>query len=188
MGLRSSNQVAVLQPHSRVVTPSTSIQSTTASLPALKIAACREPLYSQSSGIKYERYMRDLHSSIREPTLCSAARKQNSLGNQTPGQKEHFSHYEPPKRCSLQRKRYEVASIGNHSQILSLTLARLASVTSTIPFHHRSRRTLLILYKSQLHTQLAQLSNNLSDTENLLRMTSVQAEAMRGLGSWHGGL
>ncbi|TLD06977.1 hypothetical protein PgNI_10570 [Pyricularia grisea] len=41
---------------------------------------------------------------------------------------------------------------------------------------------------SQLHAQLAQLSNNLSDTENLLRMTSVQAEAMRGLGSWHAGI
>ncbi|KAI8675221.1 hypothetical protein NCS57_00422400 [Fusarium keratoplasticum] len=41
---------------------------------------------------------------------------------------------------------------------------------------------------AQLNSQLAQLSVNLSDTENLLRMTSVQAEAMRGLGSWHGGL
>ncbi|KAK3989172.1 DASH complex subunit Hsk3 like-domain-containing protein [Cladorrhinum sp. PSN332] len=41
---------------------------------------------------------------------------------------------------------------------------------------------------SQLHAQLAQLSNNLADTENLLRMTSVQAESMRGLGSWHAGL
>ncbi|KAH7304921.1 DASH complex subunit Hsk3 like-domain-containing protein [Stachybotrys elegans] len=41
---------------------------------------------------------------------------------------------------------------------------------------------------AHLHSQLAQLSANLSDTENLLRMTSVQAEAMRGLGSWHGGL
>jgi hypothetical protein len=41
---------------------------------------------------------------------------------------------------------------------------------------------------AHLHAQLAQLSANLSDTENLLRMTSVQAEAMRGLGSWHGGL
>ncbi|KAI1245927.1 hypothetical protein MGN70_012821 [Eutypa lata] len=41
---------------------------------------------------------------------------------------------------------------------------------------------------SHLHSQLAQLSSNLADTENLLRMTSVQAEAMRGLGSWHGGL
>ncbi|KAG7058462.1 DUF1721 domain containing protein [Colletotrichum scovillei] len=35
---------------------------------------------------------------------------------------------------------------------------------------------------------LAQLSANLSDTENLVRMTSVQAESMRGLGAWHGGM
>ncbi|PHH54499.1 hypothetical protein CFIMG_002399RA [Ceratocystis fimbriata CBS 114723] len=39
-----------------------------------------------------------------------------------------------------------------------------------------------------LQGQLAQLSANLADTENLLRMTSVQAEAMRGLGAWHSGL
>ena len=42
--------------------------------------------------------------------------------------------------------------------------------------------------QTQLHAQLAQLSANLSDTENLLRMTSVQAECMRGLGSYHGAL
>ncbi|KAL7938042.1 DASH complex subunit Hsk3 like domain-containing protein [Trichoderma chlorosporum] len=41
---------------------------------------------------------------------------------------------------------------------------------------------------THLHSQLEQLSVNLADTENLLRMTSVQAEAMRGLASWHGGL
>jgi len=41
---------------------------------------------------------------------------------------------------------------------------------------------------SHLHAQLAQLSANLADLENLLRMTSVQAEAVRGLGGWHGGL
>ncbi|KEZ39331.1 hypothetical protein SAPIO_CDS10021 [Scedosporium apiospermum] len=41
---------------------------------------------------------------------------------------------------------------------------------------------------THLNSQLAQLSANLADTENLLRMTSVQAEAMRGLGSWHAGL
>ncbi|KAH6662229.1 DASH complex subunit Hsk3 like-domain-containing protein [Plectosphaerella plurivora] len=41
---------------------------------------------------------------------------------------------------------------------------------------------------SQLNAQLAQLSSNLRDTDNLVRMTSVQAEAMRGLGSWHGGM
>ncbi|KAK9776331.1 putative High osmolarity sensitivity protein 3 [Seiridium cardinale] len=41
---------------------------------------------------------------------------------------------------------------------------------------------------AHLQSQLSQLSSNLSDTENLLRMTAVQAEAMRGLGAWHGGM
>ncbi|PHH64069.1 hypothetical protein CDD81_5062 [Ophiocordyceps australis] len=41
---------------------------------------------------------------------------------------------------------------------------------------------------TQLQSQLKQLSASLSEMENLIRMTSVQAEAMRGLGSWHGGL
>ncbi|KAK3298300.1 DASH complex subunit Hsk3 like-domain-containing protein [Chaetomium fimeti] len=41
---------------------------------------------------------------------------------------------------------------------------------------------------AQLQAQLARLSTNLADTENLLRMTSVQAESMRGLGSWHAGM
>ncbi|KAG9239863.1 DASH complex subunit Hsk3 like-domain-containing protein, partial [Calycina marina] len=41
---------------------------------------------------------------------------------------------------------------------------------------------------SHLHAQLAQLSANLADLENLLRMTSVQAESIRGLGAFHGGL
>ncbi|KAI9056258.1 hypothetical protein LZ554_001185 [Drepanopeziza brunnea f. sp. 'monogermtubi'] len=41
---------------------------------------------------------------------------------------------------------------------------------------------------NHLHAQLAQLSANLADLENLLRMTSVQAESVRGLGAWHGGL
>ncbi|TVY52717.1 High osmolarity sensitivity protein 3, partial [Lachnellula cervina] len=42
--------------------------------------------------------------------------------------------------------------------------------------------------QSHLHAQLAQLSANLADLENLLRMTSVQAESVRGLGAFHGGL
>jgi hypothetical protein len=42
--------------------------------------------------------------------------------------------------------------------------------------------------QSHLHAQLASLSANLADLENLLRMTSVQAESVRGLGAWHGGL
>ncbi|KAL7918843.1 DASH complex subunit Hsk3 like domain-containing protein [Trichoderma austrokoningii] len=61
-------------------------------------------------------------------------------------------------------------------------LGRQSSVTTTSGSVMKSRQL------THLHSQLAQLSKNLSDTENLLRMTSVQAEAMKGLGSWHGGL
>ncbi|CAK3898444.1 Hypothetical predicted protein [Lecanosticta acicola] len=41
---------------------------------------------------------------------------------------------------------------------------------------------------SHLHSQLAQLTANMSDLENLLRMTAVQAEGMRGLGGYAGGM
>ncbi|TGO52742.1 hypothetical protein BOTNAR_0315g00020 [Botryotinia narcissicola] len=41
---------------------------------------------------------------------------------------------------------------------------------------------------SHLHAQLAQLSANLGDLENILRNTSIQAESIRGLGAYHGGL
>ncbi|KAF2203860.1 hypothetical protein GQ43DRAFT_365928 [Delitschia confertaspora ATCC 74209] len=41
---------------------------------------------------------------------------------------------------------------------------------------------------SHLHAQLAQLTANVSDLENLMRMTSVQAQSMRSLGGYAGGL
>ncbi|KXL50393.1 hypothetical protein M433DRAFT_37401, partial [Acidomyces richmondensis BFW] len=41
---------------------------------------------------------------------------------------------------------------------------------------------------SHLHSQLAQLTANMSDLENLLRMTAVQAEGMRGLGGYAGAM
>ncbi len=41
---------------------------------------------------------------------------------------------------------------------------------------------------THLGAQLAQLNAHLADTENLLRMTAVQAEYMRGLGGWSAGL
>ncbi|KAK4548318.1 hypothetical protein LTR36_010188 [Oleoguttula mirabilis] len=41
---------------------------------------------------------------------------------------------------------------------------------------------------SHLHAQLAQLTAHMSDLENLLRMTAVQAEGMRGLGGYAGGM
>lgn len=41
---------------------------------------------------------------------------------------------------------------------------------------------------AHLHSQLAQLNAHLADTENLLRMTAVQAGDMRFLGGYIGGL
>ncbi|KAF6239537.1 hypothetical protein HO173_002081 [Letharia columbiana] len=40
---------------------------------------------------------------------------------------------------------------------------------------------------SHLHAQLAQLNAHLADMENLVGMTAVQAEYVRGLGGWWGG-
>lgn len=76
-----------------------------------------------------------------------------------------------------------MASRGNHTMSMATSqgTARPSMATS-------SGGAVKARQLSQLHAQLAQLSNNLADTENLLRMTSVQAEAMRGLGSWHAGM
>ncbi|KAM0692839.1 hypothetical protein Q7P36_007396 [Cladosporium allicinum] len=54
---------------------------------------------------------------------------------------------------------------------------------STVPTSASKTRQL-----SHLHAQLAQLTANMSDMENLLRMTAVQAEGMRGLGGYAGGM
>lgn len=54
---------------------------------------------------------------------------------------------------------------------------------STVPTSASKSRQL-----SHLHAQLAQLTANMSDMENLLRMTAVQAEGMRGLGGYTGGM
>ncbi|CAF9939685.1 MAG: hypothetical protein ALECFALPRED_008260 [Alectoria fallacina] len=39
---------------------------------------------------------------------------------------------------------------------------------------------------THLHAQLAQLNAHLADMENLVGMTAVQAEYVRGLGGWWG--
>ncbi|KAJ2901917.1 hypothetical protein MKZ38_001269 [Zalerion maritima] len=40
---------------------------------------------------------------------------------------------------------------------------------------------------AQLNAQLSILQHNLSNTQELVRVTAVQADHMRVLGSWHGG-
>ncbi|KAF2479647.1 DASH complex subunit Hsk3 like-domain-containing protein [Neohortaea acidophila] len=54
---------------------------------------------------------------------------------------------------------------------------------STVPTSATKSRQL-----SHLHSQLAQLTAHMADLENLLRMTAVQAEGMRGLGGYAGGM
>ncbi|KAJ9623155.1 hypothetical protein H2203_006091 [Taxawa tesnikishii (nom. ined.)] len=54
---------------------------------------------------------------------------------------------------------------------------------STVPNSASKARQL-----SHLHAQLAQLTAHMSDLENLLRMTAVQADMMRGLGGYAGGM
>ncbi|SMR53296.1 unnamed protein product [Zymoseptoria tritici ST99CH_3D1] len=66
-----------------------------------------------------------------------------------------------------------------HTHTNSTSSARL----STVPTSASKSRQL-----SHLHAQLAQLTANMSDLENLLRMTAVQAESMRGLGGYSGGM
>jgi hypothetical protein len=68
---------------------------------------------------------------------------------------------------------------GSTSRTPSATHTRL----STVPTSATKSRQL-----SHLHAQLAQLTAHMSDLENLLRMTAVQAEGMRGLGGYAGGM
>jgi hypothetical protein len=63
------------------------------------------------------------------------------------------------------------------------TQTHSTSRLSTVPTSASKTRQL-----SHLHAQLAQLTANMSDMENLLRMTAVQAEGMRGLGGYAGGM
>ena len=42
--------------------------------------------------------------------------------------------------------------------------------------------------QAQLNAQLARLSANLAETHNMVTMTAAQAEAVKGLGSWHAGI
>lgn len=69
----------------------------------------------------------------------------------------------------------------------SHTLSRDINMSS-----HSTRSSTAFLARNRQYThlqsQLAQLNAHLADTENLLAMTAVQAEYLRGLGGWWGGL
>ncbi|KAK5129183.1 hypothetical protein LTR08_003780 [Meristemomyces frigidus] len=71
--------------------------------------------------------------------------------------------------------------MSNSARTPSATRTRL----STIPTSASASKSRQL---SHLHAQLAQLTAHMSDLENLLRMTAVQAEGMRGLGGYAGGM
>lgn len=56
-----------------------------------------------------------------------------------------------------------------------------STAASTVHSQARARQY------THLQAQLAQLNAHLADMENLLHMTAVQAEYIKGLGGWWGG-
>ena len=84
----------------------------------------------------------------------------------------------PPHRQSI----YPSTSTSSLPQpTLSSSSLRQSSLSASAQSHKTRQLT-------HLHASLATLSAHLADTENLLRMTAVQADSLRGLGGWCGGL
>jgi hypothetical protein len=80
---------------------------------------------------------------------------------------------------SLRNNSTHTSSHPSHTTTSHTSTSRL----STLPPLASKQRQL-----SHLNSQLAQLTAHMSDLENLLRMTAVQAEGMRGLGGYAGGM
>jgi hypothetical protein len=70
-----------------------------------------------------------------------------------------------------------------NSTVSKPSLARPSSVAASNTTSTNKNRQY-----AHLHAQLAQLNAHLADTENLLRMTAVQAQDMRFLGGYVGAL
>ncbi|KAK4696956.1 hypothetical protein P7C71_g1058, partial [Lecanoromycetidae sp. Uapishka_2] len=78
------------------------------------------------------------------------------------------------------------ASSANPTTTPSTSYQRASTSTSTSASASASTINRNRQY-THLHAQLAQLNAHVADMENLVGMTAVQAEYMRGLGGWWGG-
>ncbi|KAL2871513.1 DASH complex subunit HSK3 family protein [Aspergillus lucknowensis] len=80
----------------------------------------------------------------------------------------------------------------SHQPSHSQSIPRHSIVPSSIASASTGAPSSMSVAKSRqyahLHSHLAQLNAHLADTENLLRMTAVQAEDMRFLGGYVGAL
>ena len=95
-------------------------------------------------------------------------------------QRTPLQHIPTRKLSPLSPRLPDTMSTGSQQ---SRPTASMAPRLSTLPPSHNKARQL-----SHLHAQLAQLTAHVSDLENLLRMTAVQAESMRGLGGYAGAM
>ncbi|KAJ5305783.1 hypothetical protein PENANT_c015G05273 [Penicillium antarcticum] len=72
----------------------------------------------------------------------------------------------------------------NQTQTFTQTTSTQPQIPSSTPSMSQAKTR----QYAHLHAQLTQLNANLADTENLLRMTAVQAGDMRFLGGYMGAL
>ncbi|KAF2708225.1 hypothetical protein K504DRAFT_477646 [Pleomassaria siparia CBS 279.74] len=80
-------------------------------------------------------------------------------------------------QSSTRNQHRDISTMSNPSRTQPSTSSRMSTMPSQKP------RQL-----SHLQAQLAQLTANVADLENLMRMTAVQAQSMRGLGGYSGGM
>lgn len=118
-------------------------------------------------------------SGVRSDGASSQARlhQHYNYNNQCPNTKQQ-QHHPYPSRSQTMSSNYPTrtpSATQQHTRLSSLPTA--TSTTSA-----KSRQL------SHLNAQLAQLTAHMSDMENLLRMTAVQAEGMRELGGYAGGM
>ena len=101
-------------------------------------------------------------------------------------QQQYLKHnpYQDPSRSNPQLI-FSLQSPSNASKMSNLPRA---SVPHTQPSRLSNLPSQKARQLSHLHAQLAQLTAHMSDLENLLRMTAVQAESMRGLGGYAGAM
>jgi hypothetical protein len=103
-------------------------------------------------------------------------------------------HPEQPRDTIDTFKASETWNERSSLYIYSNPLTKYAIIMSTQQSrsHNTSRMSTIPSQKprqlSHLHSQLAQLTAHVSDLEQLLRMTAVQAESMRSLGGYAGAM
>jgi len=115
-------------------------------------------------------------------TRCNATTANRKAGRLASNLRHStLRHTQPSQRhgTSSSFSLTRIDEMSNPTRTPSATHTRL----STVPTSASKSRQL-----SHLHAQLAQLTAHMSDLENLLRMTAVQAEGMRGLGGYAGGM